>query len=110
VNRTDVIWSNELKDFMVYLATSTESIRPIATYLVEHIAENDEKVSSLTCDGTCGIEMFVYNTALSKAIQKSKHFKDVTKFFSTASDYYCHDYNNDLVSYLKRFYDVEVTA
>lgn len=99
----DVTWSKELKEAMLHIMTSTESIKHLAFYLVDYIARKDD-----TLEGEHEID--AYNKALVKAMRKSKHFKDVWKFLKVASDYYCHDYNNDLVVCFATYYGLEVKA
>ncbi len=104
----DVTWSKELKEAMLHIMTSTESIKHLVHYLVEYIAREDDTLPE--CDGEDEHEIDAYNKALVKVLRKSKHFKDVWKFLKVASDYYCHDYNNDLMKHFATYYDLEVTA
>jgi hypothetical protein len=110
MNGKDVVWSKEMKDMAVYCMTSSDTIRSVANYIVEYIAREDESVRILECDGECEYEIDIYNAALTKVIQKSKHFKDIRSFYQTASDYYGDDFFHRLVNYLKRHYGLEVTA
>ena len=107
---TDVVWSKEMKDMAVYCMTSSTAIDSIGHYLVEYIAREDDALQEIKCDGECQYEIDIYNEALTKALQKSKHFKDIKKFLQTASDYYGGNYFHLLAIYLKRHYDLEVTA
>ena len=106
----DVVWSKELKDIAVYCMTCSTAIDSIANYLVEYIARNDESLEGIECNGECQHEIDIYNAVLTKALQKSKHFKDTRKFLQTVSEYYCYDYYRDFINYLKETYGLEVTA
>jgi len=110
MNGKDVVWSKEMKDMAVYCMTSSTAIESIGHYLVEYIAREDDALQEIECDGECQHEIDIYNTALTKAIQKSKHFKDITKFLQTADEYYGGDYFHLLAIFLKRHYDLEVRA
>ena len=110
MNGKDVVWSKEMKDMAVYCMTSSTAIDSIGHYLVEYIAREDDALQGVECNGECEYEINIYNAALTKAIQKSKHFKDIKKFLQTASDYYGGNYFHLLVKWLKENYGVEVTA
>ena len=110
MNGKDVVWSKEMKDMAVYCMTCSTAIDSIGHYLVEYIAREDDALQEIKCDGECEYEIDIYNAALTKAIQKSKHFKDIKKFLQTASHYYGGDYFHSLAIYLKRHYDLEVKA
>jgi hypothetical protein len=105
---TDVVWSKEMKDMAVYCMTSRTVIDNIGHYLVEYVARNDESLEGIECNGECQHEIDIYNAALAKVIQKSKHFKDIRKFLQDASEYYGGDYLHPLVKYLKENYGLEV--
>lgn len=106
---TDVVWSKEMKDMAVYCMTSTTAINSMACYLVENIAMKDKEMEGIECSGDCRHEIDIYNAALTKVIQKSKHFKNIRKFLQTASEYYCHNYYLDFINHLKEW-NLEVTA
>ena len=106
----DIVWSKEMKDMAVYCMTCSTAIDSIGHYLVEYIAREDDALQEIKCDGECEYEIDIYNAALTKAIQKSKHFKDIKKFLQTASYYYGGDYFHSLVKWLKKHYELEVTA
>ena len=110
MNGKDVVWSKEMKDMAVYCMTSSTAIDSIGHYLVEYIAREDDALQGVECNGECEYEINIYNAALTKAIQKSKHFKDIKKFLQTASDYYGGNYFHSLVKWLKEYYDLEVTG
>ena len=110
MNGKDVVWSKEMKDMAVYCMTSSTAIESIGHYLVEYIAREDDTLQGFEYDNWSQHEIDIYNTALTKAIQKSKHFKDIKKFLQTASHYYGGDYFHSLVKWLKENYDLEVTV
>jgi|TARA_R100000458_G_C8252873_1_gene229468 hypothetical protein len=110
MNGKDVVWSKEMKDMAVYCMTSSTAIDSIGHYLVEYIAREDAEVQEIECNGECQYEIDFYIAALTKAVQKSKHFKDMKKFLQTASDYYGGTYFHLLVKWLKENYGLEVTA
>jgi len=110
VKGNDIVWSKEMKDMAVYCMTCSTAIDSIGHYLVEYIAREDDALQEIKCDGECEYEIDIYNAALTKAIQKSKHFKDIKKFLQTASYYYGGDYFHSLVKWLKKHYELEVTA
>ncbi len=110
MNGKDVVGSKEMKDMAVYCMTSSTAIDSIGHYLVQYVCTWDESLEGIECDGKCQHEIDIYNAALSKAIQKSKHFKDIKKFLQDASEYYGGDYFHLLVKYLKENYGLEVTA
>ena len=110
MNGKDVVWSKEMKDMAVYCMTSSTAIDSIGHYLVEYVARNDKEIEGIECDGECQHEIDIYNEALTKALQKSKHFKDIKKFLQTASHYYGGDYFHSLVEWLKKYYELEVMA
>jgi len=108
MNGKDVVWSKEMKDMAVYCMTSSTAIDSIGHYLVNYVSIWDDALQGIECNGECQHEIDIYNAALTKAIQKSKHFKVMRKFLQTASDYYGGDYFHDLVVSLKEHYDLEV--
>ena len=110
MNGKDVVWSKEMKDMAVYCMTCSTAIDSIGHYLVEYIAREDDALQGIECNGECQHEIDIYNAALTKVIQKSKHFKDIRKFLQTASDYYGGNYFHLLAIYLKRHYGLEGTA
>lgn len=110
MNEKDVVWSKEMKDMAVYCMRSETAIDSIGHYLVEYIAREDESVRILECNGESQYEIDIYNEALTKALQKSKHFKDIRKFLQDADEYYGGDYLHLFVKYLKENYGLEVTA
>ena len=110
MNGTDVVWSKEMKDMAVYCMRCSTAIDSIGHYLVEYIAREDDALQGFEYDNWSKHEIDIYNAALSKAIIKSKHFKDIRKFLQDASEYYCYDYYVDFLNHLKENYGVEVTA
>ena len=110
MNGKDVVWSKEMKDMAVYCMTCSTAIESIGHYIVEYIAREDASVCIHNTWRPSQNEIDNYNAALTKAIQKSKHFKDIKKFLQTASDYYGGDYFHSLVKWLKKHYELEVTA
>jgi len=109
MNGKDLVWSKEMKDMAVYCMTSTTAISNMADYLVEYIARNDKEMEGIECSGDCRHEIDIYNAALTKVVQKSKHFKDIKKFLQTASKYYRYNYYDDFINHLKEW-NLEVTA
>jgi len=106
----NVVWSKEIKDMAVYCMTVTSAIDSIGYYLVEYIARQDESVRFLVCNGENQYEIDIYNKALTKALQKSKHFKDIRKFLRDADEYYGGELLHLLVKCLKENYGLEVKA
>ena len=110
MNGKDVVWSKELKDIAVYCMRCNTAIESIVHYMVDCIARDDESLEGIECDGECKYEIDIYNEALTKVIQKSKHFKVIREFLQTADEYYGSDYYLQMVDYMKKCYDLEVTA
>ena len=108
MNGKDVVWSKEMKEMAVYCMTSSTAINKMAHYLVD-IAMNDKEMEGIECSGECQHEIDIYNAALTKVIQKSKHFKDMKKFLQTASYYYGYNYYLDFINHINEW-GLEVTA
>ena len=103
MNGKDVVWSKEMKDMAVYCMISSTAINRMASYLVEYIAMNDKEMEGIECSGECRHEIDIYNAALTKVIQKSKHFKNIRKFLQTASEYHGYNYYLDFINHLKEW-------
>ena len=110
MNGKDVVWSKEMKDMAVYCMTSSTAIDSIGHYLVEYVSTWDDALQGFEYDNWSQHETDIYNAALTKAIQKSKHFKDIKKFLQDASEYYGGRYFHLLAIFLKKHYGLEVTA
>ena len=110
MNGKDVVWSKEMKDMAVYCMRSSTAIESIGHYLVEYIAREDDALQGFVYDNWSQHEIDIYNEALTKALQKSKHFKDIRKFLRDASEYYGGDYFHPLLVSLNEHYGLEVTA
>lgn len=110
MNGKDVVWSKELKDIAVYCMACNTAIESIVHYVIECIARNDVSLEGIECNGEYQHEIDIYNEALTKALQKSKHFKDIKKFLQTADEYYGSYYYIQMVDYIKEYYGLEMTA
>ncbi len=103
MNRKDVIWSNEIKDFAAYLFGFTGVSEQAADYLW------NRAVSQLTFqDETTALNAHGEVVNVAESLMASKEYKDIVKLLHCMSVYFTHDYHKEFVDYFKEYYLVEV--
>jgi len=101
MNRKDVIWSNEIKDFAAYLFGFTGVSKQAADYLWGRAVGWYKR--GLTGVSEEGLEQEIADDMMS-----TKEYKDIVKLLHCLSAYFGHDHPKEFVDYFKEYYLVEV--
>ena len=101
MNRKDVIWSNEIKDFAAYLFGFTGVSKQAADYLW------NRAVGWLKRDYT-GVSIEGLEQEIADSMMLSKEYKDIVNLLHSMKNYFGHDHPKEFVDYFKEYYLVEV--
>ena len=102
MNRKDIIWSNEMKDFAAYLFGFTGVMskraadylwnRAVGWYNLGHAGVIEEDVEQGIAD----------------AMMSLKEYKDIVRLLHSMKNYFGHDHPKEFVDYFRAYYSVEV--
>ena len=102
MNRKDVIWSNEIKDFAAYLFGFLGVSEQAADYLWSRA------VGWYNLGHTGVIEVEGLEQGIADVMMSLKEYKDIVRLLHSMKNYFGHDHPKEFVDYFKEQYFVEV--
>ena len=96
MNRKDVIWSNEIKDFAAYLFGFLGVTKQAADYLWCRAL------------GHAGVIEEVLEQEIADVMMSLKEYKDIVRLLHSMKNYFGHDHPKEFVDYFRKYYSVEV--